>query len=760
MADNQYNNPSQANQTEEQPSLQLSDLWELVWNHKWWYVFSVLAALFIAGFYLYKTPKVYSRTEKVIVDEDSQNAMMRDLTSFSGSYRRYSQGTNVDNEIEAFTSPDLMERVVSRLGLEVQYVDDQFLRVREMYKNTPVEMHVLENSSSSFSFILSKTGKESFQLKDIRIAGRELEGEKIEGVLGDTLTTSFGKLLFTPTSYIDSWGHNILISWVNAKARGKAYCSRLSASLSSKQSSVMVLSFKDVFPGRAESVLSTLLDIYNEDWMNLKNTSARNTSVFINERLNVIEHELGGIEGELKAYKQQHQITDAESAAQAILQQSSAYSAQSFETSKRLEIAQYIKNWINDPAHSNDLIPVNMGMQSPNVEAQIADYNKAYLERDRLLALSSDSNPLVQDLNVTLEAYKVAINRSIDNLISTLNLEVNKIKAQEREILGRLTSTSGEQLELLGIERQQMVKQQLYIFLLQKREENELQSLLTVGNTRLIQKPTGGSSPIAPNKMMILLVALILGFGIPFAVFYIMKIMDNSVKGRSDLSRLSVPFLAEIPQLGLEGNYWQKLRANKYDEKHTRILVQSGKRDMINEAFRVLRTNLDLMMHSQEGESKVIMLTSFNPNAGKTFTVLNLAASMALKNSKVILVDLDLRKATLSKWLRTAWDLIGPEYKRYRQLGIEKVMELKKLESYPHIITHVGDDGIVLTLEYKGETGTVEYSDKDYMYFGRIGTHLYEGVDLPELIDSFRGVVDRHYSGELEIGCAADEEFF
>lgn len=117
-------------------------------------------------------------------------------------------------------------------------------------------------------------------------------------------------------------------------------------------------------------------------------------------------------------------------------------------------------------------------------------------------------------------------------------------------------------------------------------------------------------------------------------------------------------------------------------------------------------------------------------------------------------------KATLSKWLRTAWDLIGPEYKRRRQLGIEKVTELKKLESYPHIITHVGEDGIILTLEYKGQTGTVEFSDKDYMYFGRIGTHLYEGVDLPELIDSFRGVVDRHYSGELEIGCAADEDEF
>ena len=365
--------------------------------------------------------------------------------------------------------------------------------------------------------------------------------------------------------------------------------------------------------------------------------------------MNVIERELGGIEEDIKEFKQSHNITDIQQAGNAYMQQSSAYSAQGFEASNQLAIAKMIKQFINDPAHVNDLMPANSGLSSANIESQIRDYNNALLERDRSLALSSENNPYVQDLNKSLEMYKLAVNRSIDNLISTLQLQVNKIEAQENAILGRLSSTSGQQLELLSIERQQKVKEQLYIFLLQKREENELQGLLTVGNTRLIQRATGASAPIAPNKMMILLIALILGFGLPFAVFYVMKVLDTTVKGRNDLGKLSVPFLAELPQLGVTASYWDRFRLNRFDQKNNKILVQHGKRDSINEAFRVLRTNLDLMIH-KETETQAIMITSFNPNAGKTFTLMNLAASMALKGNKTaIIIDLDLRKATLSK---------------------------------------------------------------------------------------------------------------
>ena len=488
MAENHQNNVPvyTGNNNEEEQSLNLADLWSLVWDNKWWYVACILAALFAATFYLYRTPKSYSRTEKIIMDEDAQNSMMRDLTAFAGTgAARRSTGTNVDNEIEAFAAPDLMQRVVNRLGLETAYIENQFLRVREMYKNAPIEMVVPEDiAASSFSFRITSEKDSTYTISDFYVGPNKYKGFKESGHLKDTLQTPVGAIIIYPTLNFNNWNHDITVSWVNPASRAKDYCTRLSAGLSSKQSSVVVLTQKDVFPLRAEAVLGTLLDIYNEEWVENKNQSVRNTSLFINDRLNVIERELGGIEQDIKDFKQSHNITDIEQAGSAYIQQSSAYSAQGFEASNQLAIAKMIKQFINDPAHVNDLMPANSGLSSANIEAQIRDYNTALLERDRSLALSSENNPLVQDLNKSLEMYKLAVNRSIDNLISTLQLQVNKIEAQENAILGRLSSTSGQQLELLSIERQQKVKEQLYIFLLQKREENELQGLLTVGNTR------------------------------------------------------------------------------------------------------------------------------------------------------------------------------------------------------------------------------------------------------------------------------------
>jgi hypothetical protein len=196
-----------------------------------------------------------------------------------------------------------------------------------------------------------------------------------------------------------------------------------------------------------------------------------------------------------------------------------------------------------------------------------------------------------------------------------------------------------------------MITQNLYKFLLQKREENELAALINVGNTRVIMNPNGSSLPVSPNKMMIAFAMLVLGCGVPFGIIFLKKMLDTSIKTKADLGRITVPFLAEIP------NYVRKdekrgvlSRKDQSDKGFYGLIVEQGSRDMMNEAYRVLRTNVDLMMGRKSG-AKVIMLTSFNPGAGKTFTIMNLAASMALKDSKVLLVDLDLRKASLSKAL-------------------------------------------------------------------------------------------------------------
>ena len=603
----------------------------MIWNHKVWYILSLAICLAGAAFYLYRTPVVYNRSAKVIIDESSQDATMRNLGVASANMMRSRMGGNtVDNEMEAIKSPDLMQTVVERLGLQARYVEKQFLRDVELYP-APIELKLIEgNPTSGFSFVATNAGSGKVALSTFKIAGEELDTE-IVGNLGDTLSTPVGSIILYPTTKINNFSRPIVVSWTNVRSMAKAYAGKLGVSLATKESSVIVLSMNDTYPARAESVLNSLIDVYNEVWINNKNRSAINTSEFINERLVVIEKDLAAVEETLKEYKSKNNLTDIKASGQAYLQESSHYATRSFELNNQLSIAKYIKDYLNDPACRNTLIPSNLGLTNGSVEAQIGDYNKLILQRDRLLAGSSESNPIISDINTAIASIRESILRSIDNLIATLDLQIKKINSQERHILSRIASISGQELQLLTIERQQQITQNLYIFLLQKREENELAALVNVGNTRVIQAPDGSSAPVSPNKKMIFLVALVLGLGIPFGIFFLLKMLDNTIKVKADLGRLAVPFLAEIP-LSPDSNKG--------------IVVRQGSRDMMNEAFRVLRTNVDLMLGKKQ--SKVIMFTSFNPDSGKTYTTMNLASSMSLKGAKVIMIDLDLRKASLS----------------------------------------------------------------------------------------------------------------
>ena len=658
MIENNTTAPKHSWESEESEStLQLVDIWGMIWNNRWWYVLSVFVCLCLTAFYLYRTPKTYSRSAKVIVSEDASNSMMRDLASFASSMSQIRpSGTNVYNEIQAFTSPDLMQSVVARLNYETRYVESQFLRGIELFNETPFVLTLEgDNPVSSFSFTVTNLGDDNFALSAFKVAGNDIDVEKVEGVFGEIVSSPVGKVTLHPTRHLENWTRDIIVSWVNSMDRAKAIEKNLTVSLSDKQSSVLVLSLTDLFPSRATNILSTLIDVYNENWIEDKNRAARNTSEFINDRLTVIEKELGGVEDDLKDYKERHGITNIENISQAYMTESSAYATRYFEVNNELSIARYIKEYLTDPAHADALIPAGTGIAA-SVENQIQQYNKEMLTRDRLLSESSAANPVVADMNKALDDMKSTIHRSIDNLIATLQLQAEKIRREEDKILGNISSFSGQELQLLSIERQQKVKESLYIYLLQKREENEIASLVNVGNTRLIMSPNGGNQPVSPNTRMLLLVALIIGMGLPFAYFFLKDQLDTRVKNRGDIAKLQAPFLAEIPQMGVSGlGWWKRLKVDRYNTHNSQIIVKAGKRDMMNEAFRVLRTNLDLMI-GYEQKVRKIMVTSFNPNAGKTFINMNMAATMALKGAKVLLIDLDLRKGTLSQALEVKTD--------------------------------------------------------------------------------------------------------
>lgn len=637
------------NQEPQEDFLQLSDIWNMIWGYKWWYVGSIFVCLVLACLYLYKTPDTFSRTTQVIIDEDSQDAAMRDLASFTNGMMKGKSASNVNNEVIALASHDLMQIVVERLRLETQYYEQQPFRSVELYTSTPVELQIVADApASSFSFTVSKTDSTGFELSGFKVKGEKIKSPAVAGKLGDTVTTPAGRFIISPTMNIGSWDRDITITWSNSTSKAKSYCSRLTTAISGKQTSVVSLTVQDCFPSRAENILNTLLDVYNEQWIHDKNRSARKTTEFINERLTVIEHELGGIEENLKSYKQDNKLTDMQALSESYLKESSEYASKSFEVNNQLSIAGFIREYLTNPANSGQLIPADLGLANSNVETQIKEYNDMVLMRDRYLANSSDKNPLIIDLNNSLEAIKATIIRSIDNLIATLTLQAEKIQSQEEQIMSRIASSSGQELALLSIERQQKVKETLYIYLLQKREENEIASLVNVGNTRLIVTPTGSPAPVSPKKMLIMLFALVAGAAIPFGVLFLKRMSDTTIHTKGDLTKLSAPFLGEIPQLKskIKGRITNIGRI-KFDNSNCRIVVGHGKRDPLNEAFRVIRTNLDIMTGNDK--TKLVMLTSFNPNSGKTFTAMNIATSYALKGEKALLVDLDLRKGTLSK---------------------------------------------------------------------------------------------------------------
>mgnify|MGYP004639827823 FL=1 len=647
------NRPSQVRNEEENDLLNLADLWSMIWDNKWWYVLSVAICLCFSVFYLYRTASSYTRTAKVMIDDTNENSALRDLASFTGGVRyRNMSGSNVYNEIEAISSPDIMQTVVKRLGLETSYVEKQFLRSREKFTDSPIALVLAgDNNASAFSFEIVSGKDSTFTIKDLAVAGETIKHtEKISGRLRDTVSTPVGKIVIVPTEFIDKWKKPMRVSWVNSAKLAKAYCKGVTVALSGKESTVIVLTMKDRFPSRADAVLRTLIDVYNEHWVENKNRSARNTTAFINDRLIVIEKELGGVEENLKDYKSSHKITDIRSLSAAYLEESTEYKAKSFDVNNQLAIAKFIKEYLENPAHSGALIPANSGLTSTTVEAQIKEYNNLVLNRDRFANESSDNNPLVSDLNTSIAALKIAINRSVENLISTLQLQADQLESEENLIMSRIANTSGQELQLLSIERQQKIKEELYIYLLKKREENEIASLVNVGNTRMVMAPNGNDLPDSPRKQMILLVALVLGCGIPFGVFFLLKQLDTRVKCKADVSSLKIPFLAEIPQMGKGAGIINRLRKKMCDDSNTRIVVEPSNRNSINEAFRVLRTNMDFMTSNHKGCHRM-MVTSFNPNAGKTFVIMNMAATMALKGSKVLLMDLDLRKATLGKAL-------------------------------------------------------------------------------------------------------------
>ena len=627
--------------------LRIQDLFFLCLRKWYWFVISLVITLGVAVFYLLTTPPVYTRSASLLIKEDGQGNSMSDAAGVLGDIDIFQTSTNVNNEIQSLQSPSVMLDVVKRLHLDVNYTADGGFYKKTLYGSTcpySVSFNDLQDNEN-VAFTIVPDGKGLVKLTDFSREGEELDGE-ITAKLNSTTDTPVGNLSVKATNGSRGYDAPVYVSRIGYQATTSALASRFSVALNDEKSSIIKLTFNDVCIQRAEDVLNTVIAVYNENWIKDKNRIAVCTSAFISERLSVIEQELGNVDENISSYKSAHLLPDVQAAANMYMTQSSETNAQILALNTQLSMARYIRNYLTNAASQNQLLPANSGIENPGIEAQIANYNTAQLRRNDLVANSSEKNPLVVDMDQSLDNMRHAIISSIDNHITTLSTQLRSLQHSEQQTTARIAANPSQGKYLLSVERQQKVKEQLYLFLLQKREENELSQAFTAYNTRVITPPTGSSVPTAPVKKNILLVALALGILIPVFVIFIRENMNTKVRGRKDLENLSLPFVGEV-LLATDG------KKKKSEANETRnILIKQGSRDIVNEAFRVLRTNLEFMLETNnDGQASVALFTSFNPGSGKTFLTMNTAAAFALKGKRVLVIDGDLRHGSASAYL-------------------------------------------------------------------------------------------------------------
>ena len=620
-------------------STSLAELFNTVLFHRKWFILSVLICGLIGFLYVRSTPKTYQRTATVLVKDERKGGGLRsESAAFQDIF--YSMRSSVDNEIGVFKSKRLMYDVAKQLRLDVSYKIRDGLRDRELYSSTPIIVDFPDiEPLQTLSMTATLLDNRQVELKDL-VCGKEEDSEVRVLQSGDTLQTPVGEMVLTVAPLIeqDYIGKPVQITKRSLKTVANNYNARLEVDVANKQSSIINLTLKDENIKRAEDVLNTLIEVYKNDAIEDKNQVLVNTANFIRERLIIIESELSDVDSKIEQYKRDHQLTDITSESALYLQSTGRLDTEVLSIENQLDMAEYMKEYLQDNSKLTDPIPASIGIADPGIQSQIAEYNSVLAQRNKLLANSSLNNPLVREMDNTLAATRFSISKAVDNLIAGLKIQIENMRQKEILTRGKISTVPMQHKYITSIERQQKIKEELYLYLLNKKEENELQSTIIESNCRILDPADGANLPISPRKIAVVLISLIVGLLIPSLWLYIRSLLNTAVYTKKELKEvLTVPFLGEIPLV--------KTKSNEL------IVVKENSNEPICEAFKIVQSNLDFMDTEHKEGGKVIMVTSISPDAGKTFISANLGMSIATLNEKVVVVDLDLRKGILTRRL-------------------------------------------------------------------------------------------------------------
>lgn len=627
-------------------------------SHWKWFFISLAICLGFAYYQIKNTPNLYQRSAAIMIKTDeSGSATDRALEELGMTHTP----TNVNNQIMAITTSEVAGEVVRRLNLDVEYQrKGPFINTVAYGNEVPasVVFHNLEDTDGlSFHLQIKPGGK---AIINQIVKNGEPTNNVIKLNVGQTIKTSIGIITIQPTeSYNDMTDDEYLVFRNDIQSATNTVQSRLRAFLRSADTSIIDLTYNDSSPKRAEDILNSVVEVYNENWINDQNRMTVMTNQFIHERLKMLENELSDVEQRIAQYNADNLTPDIASIGATAYESLSSSESEGTTTDRQIYMVQYLMDYLSDGTNTDQLLPANMGITNGNIETQISDYNSTLLQRNSHLAHSSLQNPLVRDLDERLAVMKSSIIQTLENELTRLSAKKKDLASVYNQAVSQLSQNPAQILYINSVGRQRNVKEQLYLFLLQKREENELTQAFSAYNSRLIEPPHGSWEPISPTPSHTYMMALIFGFAIPAGLLVLKEGFNTVIRGRKDLEQLSVPFVGEIPldnnsaKNNAKNDKLKKKRHKKgkhHYEPTPELVVMEKSRNVMNEAFRVVRSNLEFIL-GFDRKSNIVMVTSLNPGSGKTFITANLASSLGLNNRRVLAIDLDMRKGSLSKYV-------------------------------------------------------------------------------------------------------------
>lgn len=626
------NTPPTAQQEE-----QIIDFGAFVRKYKryWWlFVLSLIACVTLAFVYLKYAQRIYSVKATVLVAQDDNSAGAG--ANLLKSMKLMGQGSKVDDEMIVFSSQELCTQVAKQLRLNRSYKEHKewYKPDVDHYNGSPIEVVAPEEmfdtlSTVQFKIDVNKQGQASIEAK----SGKEKLANIKNAKLPATVKTSYGVFAVKATDeYKAGKPCHITATLTGNQIVGEQLNRRIQVKLATKKSNGINLTLSESNKSRGKDILNKLIELYNERGQNEKDEEAINTAKFIDERLALIYKGLTSSEADIESYKKAHNIVDPELQVKSSIakQEVTDRAIVKLETEKQL--LGMVRDFVVNPANKHSYIP--FAVDSSAASASIKAYNNLLAKRQELEQSAKDNNAVVKQLDEQITTMHANVLQGINSSIKAVNMRLNKAMAQAGEAAGEMGKVPTEEREARELLRQQGIQNTLYTLLLEKREENALVLAATTPKGKIVDHAYAKTTPISPNKMVILALALLAGLFLPLLLVYLKDLFTTKFQNQEELEEISrVPFIGHI----------------HHNRHNTQLVVREGKTSAIVELFRYVRNNLQFMLSDED--DKVILVTSSVSGEGKSFISANVAASFALLGKRVALVGMDIRSPKLAQML-------------------------------------------------------------------------------------------------------------